>query len=108
MQVEAPADPRLAPLLRVRGKVEFDGMKRVSTQTLSDALEVPQRGRNRFRGDEVDALAHSCCSASTGDANAGAPLIFRMGGEGELRSYCFLVKAFVPAPRRARREAILR
>ena len=40
-----PADPWLAPLQRVRGKVEFDGLERVSTQTLLDMLEMPQRSR---------------------------------------------------------------
>jgi hypothetical protein len=34
-----------APLQRVRGKIEFDGLERVTTQTLLDMLEVPQRGR---------------------------------------------------------------
>ena len=43
--VETPTDPWLAPLQRVRGKVEFDGLERVSTQTLLDMLEVPQRSR---------------------------------------------------------------
>ena len=42
---EQAVDPWLAPLQRVRGKVEFDGMERVSTQTLLDVLEVPQRSR---------------------------------------------------------------
>jgi hypothetical protein len=32
-------------LERVRGKMEFDGLERVSTQTLLDVLEVPQRSR---------------------------------------------------------------
>jgi hypothetical protein len=41
----ATADPWLAPLQRVRGKVEFDGLERVSTQTLLDMLEAPQRSR---------------------------------------------------------------
>ena len=41
----ACADPWLASLQRVRGKVEFDGLERVSTQTLLDMLEVPQRSR---------------------------------------------------------------
>jgi hypothetical protein len=36
---------QLAPLQRVRGKVEFDGLERVSSQTLLDMLEVPQRSR---------------------------------------------------------------
>jgi hypothetical protein len=40
-----PGDPWLAPLQRVRGKVEFDGLERVSSQTLLDILEVPQRSR---------------------------------------------------------------
>ncbi len=42
---EQTGDPWLAPLQRVRGKVEFDGLERVSTQTLLDVLEVPQRSR---------------------------------------------------------------
>jgi hypothetical protein len=45
LAIEAPVDPWLAPLQRVRGKVEFDGMERVTTQTLLDVLEVPQRSR---------------------------------------------------------------
>ncbi len=44
-ELEAPADPWLAPLHRVRGKVEFDGQERVSSQMLLDVLEVPQRSR---------------------------------------------------------------
>src|SRR5438874_1987210 len=45
MAVERLADPWLAPLQRVRGKVEFDGLERVSSQTLLDMLEVAQRSR---------------------------------------------------------------
>jgi hypothetical protein len=44
-ELEEPADPWLAPLQRVRGKVEFDGQERVSSQSLLDLLEVPQRSR---------------------------------------------------------------
>jgi hypothetical protein len=43
--VNDPADPWLAPLQRIRGKVEFDGQERVSSQTVLDVLEVPQRQR---------------------------------------------------------------
>src|SRR5437762_14091675 len=43
--VEAPADPWLAPLQRVRGMVGFDGFERVSSQILLDLLVVPQRRR---------------------------------------------------------------
>jgi hypothetical protein len=43
--VDCPADPWLAPLQRVRGKVEFDGIERASSQFLLDLLQVPQRSR---------------------------------------------------------------
>jgi hypothetical protein len=40
------ADPWLLTLQRVRGKVDFsDRLERVSSQTLLDLLEVPQRNR---------------------------------------------------------------
>lgn len=45
LEMESPADLWLAPLQRVRGKVDFDGLERVSSQTVLDALEVPQRQR---------------------------------------------------------------
>ena len=38
-------DPWRAPLERVRGKIDFDGLERLSSQKLLDILEVPQRGR---------------------------------------------------------------
>jgi hypothetical protein len=38
-------DPWRLPLERVRGKIDFDGLERVSSQTLLDILEVPQRSR---------------------------------------------------------------
>jgi hypothetical protein len=38
-------DKWLPPLERVRGKVGDDGIERVTTQTLFDILEVPQRSR---------------------------------------------------------------
>jgi hypothetical protein len=44
-ELEMPEDPWLALLHRVRGKIEFDGQERVSSQTLLDLLEVPQRSR---------------------------------------------------------------
>jgi hypothetical protein len=45
MALETPADPWLAPLQRVRGKVEFDGLERISTQNLMDIIGVAQRDR---------------------------------------------------------------
>jgi hypothetical protein len=38
-------DPWRLRLERLRGKVEFDGQERVSSQTVLDVLEVPQRSR---------------------------------------------------------------
>jgi hypothetical protein len=40
-----PVDPWRLRLERVRGTTGFDGLKRVSSQTLLDLLEVPQRER---------------------------------------------------------------
>jgi hypothetical protein len=45
IELEMPEDPWAAPLARVRGKVEFDGLERVSSQTILDLLQVPQRSR---------------------------------------------------------------
>jgi hypothetical protein len=39
-------DPWRLPLERVRGKIDFDGLERVTTQMLFDVLEVPQRSRS--------------------------------------------------------------
>ena len=40
------ADPWQLKLARVRGKIDFfDGLERISSQTLLDLLEVPQRQR---------------------------------------------------------------
>ena len=40
------ADPWRLTLARVRGNVDFfDGLERISSQTLLDLLEVPQRNR---------------------------------------------------------------
>jgi hypothetical protein len=38
-------DPWRLPLERVRGKVDYDGIERVTTQMLLDVLQVPQRSR---------------------------------------------------------------
>ena len=40
-----PVDPWRLRLERVRGMAGFDGLERISTQTLMDMLEVPQRSR---------------------------------------------------------------
>ena len=44
--VAEPVDPWRLTLERVRGKIDFfDRLERVSSQTLLDLLEVPQRNR---------------------------------------------------------------
>jgi hypothetical protein len=45
-KVAAPAgDPWLLPLGRLRGKMDFDGLERVTSQKILDLLEIPQRSR---------------------------------------------------------------
>jgi hypothetical protein len=39
------AEPWRLPLERLRGKVDDDGVERISTQAVFDILEVPQRNR---------------------------------------------------------------
>jgi hypothetical protein len=46
IQATAKADPWLLRLERLRCKVGYDAIERISTQTIFDVLEVPQRGRN--------------------------------------------------------------
>jgi hypothetical protein len=43
--VEEKANPWRLPLERVHGKIDFDGLERVSSQKILDLLQVPQRGR---------------------------------------------------------------
>jgi hypothetical protein len=40
-----PIDPWRLRLERLRGKIDFDGLERISTQNVMDVLEVPQRQR---------------------------------------------------------------
>jgi hypothetical protein len=40
-----PSDPWRLRLERVRGKTGFDGLERISTQTVLDIIEIPQRER---------------------------------------------------------------
>ena len=45
VEAAKPIDPWRLRLERVRGTTGFDGLERISTQTLMDLLEVPQRRR---------------------------------------------------------------
>jgi hypothetical protein len=44
-EMAAPKDPWKLRLERMRGKIDYDGLERVTTQMLFDVLEVPQRSR---------------------------------------------------------------
>jgi hypothetical protein len=44
-QAQAPVDPWRLRLERARGKVDYNGLEFISTQSLFDFLEVPQRAR---------------------------------------------------------------
>ena len=44
-ELAAPVDPWALRLDRVRGALGDDGIERITTQTVFDILEVPQRGR---------------------------------------------------------------
>jgi hypothetical protein len=39
------ADPWRLPLERLRGKIGDDGIERITTETVLDILEIPQRNR---------------------------------------------------------------
>lgn len=45
MAAQQNVDPWKLRLERVVGKIDYDGLERVSSQTLLDMLEVPQRNR---------------------------------------------------------------
>jgi hypothetical protein len=45
-QATAKPDPWRLRLERIRGKVGYDAIERISTQSIFDLLELPQRARN--------------------------------------------------------------
>jgi hypothetical protein len=45
-QATAKPDPWRLRLERLRGKVGYDAIERISTQSIFDVLELPQRARN--------------------------------------------------------------
>ena len=47
----ARKDPWKLRLERMRGKIDYDGLERVTTQMLFDLLEVPQHGRRLSQRD---------------------------------------------------------
>ena len=83
IEAERPDDPWLAPLQRIRGKVEFDGLERVSTQTLLDILQVPQRQRTAGAYRHLAKLM-----AELGWAAVRVRDLTRGGYKEQVRGYC--------------------
>jgi hypothetical protein len=92
MEFECPADPWLAPLQRVRGKVDYDGLERVSSQTLLDMLEVPQRGRTAGTYRRLAKLM-----AELGWMAVRVRDLTRGGYKEQVRGYCRKVDDFRPS-----------
>ena len=57
-------DPWKLRLERMRGKVDHDGLERVTTQMLFDALEVPQRSRTAGTYRRLAAVMTECAWAN--------------------------------------------
>jgi hypothetical protein len=92
-----PADPWLAPLQRVRGKIEFDGQERVSSQTVLDVLEVPQRQRTAGTFRRLARLM-----AELGWTAVRVRDLTRGGYKEQVRGYCRAPqRAQVVTPRRS-------
>jgi hypothetical protein len=76
-------DPWRLPLERVRGKIDYDGLERVSSQALLDILEVPQRSR---RAGTYRRLAR--IMAELGWAPVRVRDLTRGGYKEQVRGYC--------------------
>jgi hypothetical protein len=83
LEIDCSADPWLAPLQRVRSKVEFDGMERVSTQTLLDVLEVPGATARQARTGVLAKLM-----AELGWTAVRVRDLTRGGYKEQVRGYC--------------------
>lgn len=88
LALEMADDPWLAPLQRVRGKVEYDGQERVSSQTLLDMLEVPQRSRTAGTYRRLAKLM-----AELGWTAVRVRDLTRGGYKEQVRGYCRLRNA---------------
>jgi hypothetical protein len=78
------ADPWRFTLERVRGKVDFfDGLERISSQTLLDLLEVPQRNRTPGTYRRLAAAM-----AQLGWSSVRVRDLTRGGYKEQVRGYC--------------------
>jgi hypothetical protein len=81
--VPQPADPWRLPLERLRGKTGFDGLERISTQTLLDILEIPQRDRTAGAYRRLAKLM-----AELGWSAVRVRDLTRGGYKEQIRGYC--------------------
>jgi hypothetical protein len=78
------ADPWQLTLARVRGKVDFcDGLERISSQTLLDLLEVPQRNRTAGTFQRLSKIM-----TEIGWTAVRVRDLTRGGYLGQVRGYC--------------------
>lgn len=81
--VPQETDPWRLRLERVRGKIDFDRMERVSTQHLLDVLELPQRERTAGTYRRLARLM-----AELGWAPVRVRDLSRGGYREQIRGYC--------------------
>jgi hypothetical protein len=84
-QRSVPADPWRLRLERVRGKIDYDGLERISSQTLLDLLEVPQRNRKAGTFRRVAKIM-----AELGWTAVRVRDLTRGGYKEQVRGYCRL------------------
>jgi hypothetical protein len=76
-------DPWRLPLERVHGKIDFDGLERVSSQTLLDLLEVPQRKRTAGTFRRLARVMAELCRSAVRVRD-----LTRGGYKEQVRGYC--------------------
>jgi hypothetical protein len=79
-------------LARVRGKIDYDGLERVSSQTLLDLLEVPQRKRTAGTYQRLARVM-----AELGWTAVRVRDLTRGGYKEQVRGYCREVRSPHPA-----------
>lgn len=87
-----PTDPWLPTLVRVRGKIDFyDRLERISSQTLLDLLEVPQRSRTAGTYRRLARVM-----AELGWTAVRVRDLTRGGHKEQVRGYCRDRRNFLP------------
>jgi hypothetical protein len=88
-------DPWRLPLERVRGKIDYDGLERVSSQTLLDILDVPQRSRTAGTYRHLAKIM-----AELGWTAVRVRDLTRGGYKEQVRGYCRDTRCRTAAPNR--------